>query len=73
MDHAIHNFAAFADLRGGVWKGYNGQIFELVCAFDVRIRTHVDIFDNPGIFNDCSVANLYVKYSFRSKFLLCDF
>ena len=68
MDDAIDDFTAFADLRGGVWIRNDGQILEFIRALDVGVRTHVDILNDPGIFDNSAIANLSIKPSFRRKF-----
>lgn len=64
MDDAIDDFAAFADLRGGVWIRNDGQIFEFIRALNVGVRTHIDILYDACIFNYGAISNLPIKPSF---------
>ena len=64
MDDTVDDFTTFTYLRGSVWIGNDGQILEFIRAFDVGVRTHVDILNDPGIFNYGTIADLSIKPSF---------
>src|SRR5687767_7713318 len=70
---AIYQFTTFTYLRSGIGGRINGDILDLIGAFDISIAANVYIFQYTAVLDNRSIANGAIISSAYIKFFLCKF